>query len=280
MRSKVYLLFSWVVTFLLSWKLAACPCGCGSISPLYLSPGEKARWQLSVLGEVSPSSKVQRSRYALSAASYLYSSLSSSLYVPVIHNRSSRQNYVGLGDPSLSLRWTLFQGNHTAWSPQVQLASSVKAPIAKSMQDKDLGENKIKAAGNGYVEATPQIDLWFHHGNYSAGLSQGLVHSFDRPERPKVRGKVYLSQASLGYTFWGKGQLVSQWEREEKEADMDRQTKKGGPSKVKYSSGLTGNLKVGDRKTMALSFTTPLEYLSTSGVSKEKKLVLSFIQSV
>ncbi len=265
----------------LSWSSYGCPCGCGSIAPLYLDPGQRAKWQFSALGEINPySTKQSTTRYSLSGAAYIHGPLSSSIHLPIVHNQNVKQNDVTLGDPSLSLRWNLVEGNHTFWSPQVQVSGSVKAPLAKSMGDLEK-ENKWKAAGNGYFELTPQVDLWFHQGKYSAGFSQGFVYSVDKPERKNIRGNVYLSQASLGYSLFGAGQLVGLFEREEKEVDIDRQTKERvGDSKVKYSSGLTGNLRVGNRKTLAVSWITPLEFLSSLSVAKERKLIFSFIQSV
>ena len=262
--------FAWVLTAVLQ----ACPCGCGSVFPLSLYPGETWKYRIGLSrqffqdyvhadGTVGQdiSSPATTDTVQLSVARALRENLSVFMSLPIERNsHPDARSHGGISDPSIGVRWTLnpYQAAQV-YRPQVALHMAYKQKIANSLDDASEAEVPyLGVHSNGWNEIIPGVDLLFHWNAWSLSGSQAFIL---RPMKVKLAGEDTVSYRSgLGnrsilsaaYTFYGYGQLSGGLEREYF-ARSSQDGRKLPDSQVKrYAAFLTSQVRVGTRQTVEM----------------------------
>ena len=287
-------------SILFSTVLCACPCGCGAVGPLILSPGEQWKFKLGFSkdynrnlidqdGEVGfDDGPSQTDKYSFGIANSIDQRLSLSAqwnYERNFHQEVG-SNY-SFGDPSVGLRYTFFSPTaHEYYLPTMQAHLSYKHATAKGLLENASQAHALDIHGNSFSEFLPGIDAWFTHINWTMGL--GAAGIWRRPvkvqdeqsTRVHEKGMAIKTQFSLAYTYFGTGQVLFSAEREEKGKDKIAGQEVAKSESLRHTLDITTNIRVGMQKTLALSLQRSGYDFGSRNTARKEAFSMSYLQTI
>lgn len=283
-----------------SASMLACPCGCGAVGPLVLSPGETWKFKVGLTKDynrnlIDQSGNVglddgpsQTDKYSFGLANSLSERLAVSGQWSYERNfHASVGSHYSFGDPSVGLRYTFFApGAFEFFMPTLQFHLTYKHANAKGLLESADREHAIDIHGNSFSEVLPGVDAWFTRLNWTFGL--GLAGVFRRPVNVQdeegtslhEKGSALKTQFSLSYTYFGTGQVLVAIEREEKDQDRRAGEKIANSESLRHSLDLTTNLRVGIQKTLAMSVQRSGYDLGNRNTARKEAFSLSYLQTI
>ncbi|NRA44484.1 MAG: hypothetical protein HRU09_05960 [Oligoflexales bacterium] len=292
--------FILIGVFLFSSVLNACPCGCGAVGPLILSPGEAWKFKLGFSKDYNrklidtngrpgfDDGPRHTDKYSFGLAKSVDERLSLSGQWNYERNyHPDAKDHYSFGDPSVGLRYTFFStGAFDHLLPTLQAHLSYKHATAKGLLENSEQPHSLDIHGNSYSEILPGLDAWFTHLNWTMGL--GVAGIFRRPIKVKdeqstqtrEKGAAIKSQFSLSYTYFGTGQVLASLEREEKGQDKVDRRGVANSGSLRHTLDLTTNIRVGMMKTLALSLQRSGYYLETRNTSRKEAFSVSYLQAI
>lgn len=276
------LFLSWV---LISAPGLACPCGCGSHSPLELTEVDQYKYRLSSSREFAPKA-YRASGQASSDAIGLLSTdtievsgvyalstyLATSLQLGIKRNTGDKNSKYGLSDPTLGLAWSFYEKNFSTIEMRLKSTLSLKAPLASS----DLSD-ELSSFSNGHWEGAMGMQALFSYFNWTCIVGDKVILRDSRGSlEPGLINKLSLS---LAYTFIGQGQVMVGTEQELRRPDAESGVR-SGETFGRYGHNFLWSLqkRVGDRKNLELAGSHPLPVQKNS--IAYHNVSLSFSQTV
>lgn len=263
-----------VVVFVVESILWACPCGCGAVGPLILSPGESYRTSFGVEREyhqdqVMANGKLGRDDspkhsyvYSIGFGAAINDRLTLSLSVPYgVNQFPGMRNDHAVRDPSVGVRYQAYEpaGEHNHWIPQVQVHATYKYALSKGIIEEQSRRHSMDIHGNGLSELVPGVDLWFNHGSWLWGLGHTLIikRSYEyfegQEKKERIPGKELNQLITVGYTFFGKGQILASLQQNLKQKDQSQGKPLKDSDGLNHIWGFTFNKRVGIQKTLGFT---------------------------
>lgn len=293
-----FLLFIGLLLF--SDNSSSCPCGCGAVGPLIISPGEKYKIQvglsrlnnrnrLDINGNIGFDDGPQfTDQFKLGIAAGINDRLSVSAQGAIERNfHRETGSDLSPTDPNFGIRYTMYQpGLNFRFLPTVQIFGVYKHSFSKGLLEAADKDHQLDIHGNSISEYGPGIDLWFTHANVTFGLGSSTVFSravlLENLSRQQLLEKELMlkSNISVSYTFFGKGQFIVSLGREVKDQDkIDSELIHGSESKS-HSISLTTNIRTGFRKTLSFNYLNSGSVLSNKNVPKRETLSVDYIHII
>ena len=204
-----------------AWACASCSSGTGD--PLVLYPNERfkiyvgANYSLDRAmlhpdgtvgggwGAQSQQSLILSAGAAINLRSFL------TVTLPYVRNVANDASAMGLGDPSLGMRYTLLQQHFdNPWVPQVQGVAGLRVGLGRAkVPGVVLRMDELDRFGQGSTEARLGFDVWWGMAPLKVGAASFLLYPFAMEQ---VSGEVTRSGAtwralvSLGHDVgdWGR----------------------------------------------------------------------------
>ncbi len=202
---------------------ACASCGSGGDAPLVLYPNEtvKAYFALTrqddfsvvdgagVRGaEIGPQTK--QTAVAAVGATFLTDGFAT-LTLPRVENARDGRSDSGVGDPLLSVHWTIVQPSMLSpKKPQVQVFAAHKKAVGRSVYEAE-DVSWLDVFGGGFDESRVGADLWWGSSTVKAGIAATVLsphaREIDGVERRPGRGA--RATATVGYAFGELGKVVA-----------------------------------------------------------------------
>lgn len=191
-------------------------CGSGGDDPLILYPNERHKvfvglGSMGGFRNIGPSGEILTAggptrRYTTTMAiGHSFSPRSfATLTVPYIRNVRDGETRAGMGDPSLSARYTLLMPSIVdPWIPQVQVFGGYRTGSARSLRNTEDPKTLLDVMGTGFAEGRGGVDLWY--GQFATLF--GLAHIVSYPlaqvyEQVSYQpGLAHRSTLTVGYRW-------------------------------------------------------------------------------
>ena len=286
--------------FLYASILSACPCGCGAVGPLILSPGEAWKFKIGFSKDYNrdlidgkgrlglDDGPSQTDKYSFGLANSVNERLTWSGQWNYERNfHADAGSHYSFGDPSVGLRYTFFApGAFEHYLPTLQAHLSYKHAMAKGLLENAEEDHALDIHGNSFSEVLPGIDAWYTYLYWTFGA--GATGIIRRPVNVKdeqstklhEKGKALKSQLSVAYTFFGTGQILASVEREEKEQDKVSGIDIKNSGSLRHTVDLTANLRVGMRKTLSFNLQRSGYYLGARNSARKEAFSMSYLQTI
>ncbi len=125
------------------------------------------------------------------------------------------------------------------------------------------------------------MEAIFHLNQWSVGITDQVIWR-DAQKIDSVSkqfGLINKLSLSAGYTWFGLGQMIFGVEQE-----IRGQNKQGGQwtggDRIDHKLRATGNIRVGDRKTVSVTYSQLLPFLSNVNTMSYNTLGVSYIQAI
>lgn len=283
---RVYKFFFATLLFLVNLASSACPCGCGALTPLALSPDESWKFNTSLTYERDKSiikangkngfddgpSSAQNLSFGIAKAITTELAFTINTTIQINYHKDAGRD-LSFGDPNIGIMWTAWTPSFIdPFIPKVQIYSSIKPAIAKSLDDISVKNHSLDIHGNGYHEFMPGISLWFDMHTWVYGFSSELVMRLPKEVTIEETNEKITKTPSLGlnlkfkagYTFLGRGQILLGFERKSLGKITINQKSIDNSEQINHSLSITANFRLAHKKMLALS------YLKSGGMFKEK----------
>lgn len=262
--------------------LHACPCGCGSASPLLLSHGEQFKFKQGLSKEFSHAWVDEDGSFGKSNKGSIYTldtgfafkltnKLSTSLTLPLKYDGRYGKKEKGLGEPSVGLRYFLLdQYLGSEIRSEVYLLGSVKYPYSEALDS------------NGYWELSPGLEALFYFNEWNIGISERVVWRDSKVVNQNTRapGLINRIKISAGYTWFGVGQVMLGLEQELRGQDKFDNEYQECTERTEHKIHLTLNGRVGERKTISLTYSQLAPFLPNKNTSSYNTIGINYIHSV
>lgn len=276
------LLAAFLCAFLASPLALSCPCGCGSSDFLYLEMGESFKYRIAYSQELSPryydrsgksyelaGDTKEIETVGVTAVFALKEELSLGMQLDLKKNIGKEETAYGVGDPSLHLLGSILEKDLLdTFHLSLKSGFSMKFPMGVSRSQPSSG---LSIFSSGHWELSPNLSASLQYMNWTFLLKEIVslrVHKSDDVSPD------FVNRLSLGanYTFFGRGQLGVSWDEELRWQEMS-----SGRGLTRYTHKLKWNLtaRVGDRKSLGLSYTHPVFAQKNAPVYKEVSLSFS-----
>lgn len=290
-----------VILIALPSSLMACPCGCGSLSPMSLSPNETYKYQFSASNQLNMRNfDYQNQRVSnvdspdaiynlnLAMARAVNSSTAITIQIPIEMNQSynSNQSDASIADPTLGIRYLAFNNEEGIGPiPSIAIQTSIKMALAKSPFDEVKKPDTIDVHSNGHYEIGLGCEaLWQIGDHVELLLGQNFIHRVERQQEfgPRLRtiapGLSWQTQTQLAYTWIGTGQVGVGTQhtitgREKRDDRLIDETKK-----ALHSFTMNAGIRVGVMQNITLSYQTPIAFVKQSGLQRDQ-VSLSFTKA-
>ena len=204
-----------------AWACASCSSGTGD--PLVLYPNERfkiyvgANYSLDRVmlhpdgtagggyGAQSQQALILSAGAAINLRSFL------TVTVPYVRNVAADQAAMGLGDPSLGMRYTLMQQHFdNPWIPQLQGVAGLRVGLGRAkVPGVVLRVDELDRFGQGSNEARLGLDVWWGMAPLKVGAASFLLYPFamEQVSQEVTRaGVTWRALVSLGHDVgaWGR----------------------------------------------------------------------------
>lgn len=300
-RYKSFLSLSLLFCLLLIHNGAlGCPCGCGAAGPLILNSGEVRKFQLGWTRESNHGFIMQNGHpgyddgpeesdiLSMAMVAAIREDASVSFQLPFRRNyHSEAGSHHSVGDPTLGLRYTLFEPDVTehGW-PVVQVHGSYKHALARGVIEKSEFPHRLDIHGNGVSELVPGVDFLFSHGPWSGGIGLALLFKRNFLAVSADGSETLISYVpgdreslSFGYTLFGRGQLQLLAEREAGRGIMEDGRHVPDSDSLKHSLGISANLRIAHQKTLNLIFRESGYVLTHKNAPRTFMMTVAYIQA-
>ncbi len=291
-----------LLALVLTAMLHACPCGCGSVFPLSLYPGETWKYRVGLSRQffqdyVDADGHVGKDETSpqltdtlqLSTAVALRDNLSAFISLPIERNaHADARSHGGISDPSIGARWVVnpYQAAQ-AYVPQVGLHATYKQKVANSLDDDSEPEMPyLGIHSNGWNEFISGADLLFHWQAWSLNVGESVIW---RPMKTKgtAEGESVSYRSGLGtrttlsgaYTFYGYGQLSGGIEREYFARNSLNGTKLPDSQVSRYATFISAQARVGLRKTIEMGLRRSGFDLRNANTPRYTSVTVGYAQS-
>jgi len=195
---------------------ACASCGSGGDDPLILYPNERHKVFVGMgstggFRNVGPEGEILTAggptrRYTTTVAmGHSFSPRSfATITLPFVRNLRDGDSRTGMGDPSLSARYTVVMPSIVdPWTPQVQVVGGYRAGSARSLRNTEEPKTLLDVLGSGFAEARSGVDLWYGQFATLFGLahvvSYPVAHVYDKVTYQP--GLAQRSTITLGYRW-------------------------------------------------------------------------------
>ena len=262
--------------------LQACPCGCGSSSPLLLSHGERLKFQLGLQKEFSHAYVDRNSQFSQPKRESIYTLntsfalkltdlISVSMTLPFKYDGRPHVKKEGLGEPSLGVRMFALEAMLSpALRAELYALTTVKYPYANALD------------ANGRWELSPAVEAVFHLNQWSVGIFEQVIwrNAKQVNNMRQQFGLINKLSVSAAYTWFGVGQVMLGLEQEVRGQNKLNQEWIENSDRIDHKLRLTANLRVGDQKTISMTYSQLIPLLSNINTMSYNTLGLSYIQAI
>jgi len=195
---------------------ACASCGSGGDDPLILYPNEHHKVFVGVgsmggFRNIGPSGELLTAggptrRYTTTLAlGHSFSPRSfATMTIPYIRNVRDGDSRAGMGDPSLSARYTVVMPSIVdPWIPQVQVLGGYRAGAARSLRNTEDPKTLLDVLGSGFAEARSGIDVWYGQWSTLFGLAHIVSYPFSQVYDSVTYqpGLTHRSTVTVGYRW-------------------------------------------------------------------------------
>ncbi len=211
---------------------ACASCSSGTGDPLILYPNERFKIYIggnysldrtmlhpdgTVGGGYGPKSQ-QSLILSAGAAINLRSFLT--VTVPYVRNVADGEAAMGLGDPSLGMRYTLVQQHFdNPWVPQVQAVAGLRVGLGRAkVPGVALREDELDRFGQGSSEARLGFDVWWGIAPLKVGAASFLLYPFAMEQATgemTQAGATWRALLSVGHDIGAWGRLLVAFVRDD-----------------------------------------------------------------
>lgn len=276
----------------MSLIVAACAsCGSGGDAPLVLYPNETVKAYLGLSrqddfsvvdgdgargSEMGPESKA--TVVAAFGATFLTDGFAT-LTVPRVENARDGRSASGIGDPLLSVHWTVVPSSMLApEKPQLQVFLARKQAVGKSVYEAE-DESWLDVFGGGFDESRVGADLWWGSSTMKAGLATTLLYpharEIDGVERRPGRGA--RATATVGYGFGDRGKVIAGTMIERRGKRAAAAASIDGSETADNAVFIGGDVKVTAMQSMRLTLSRSAAYGLNRNASSARGVTLAWL---
>lgn len=203
------------------------------------------------------------------------------LTMPLVRNATASESAWGLGDLSLSGRWTVWPADFDApWIPQVQLLAGYRNAIGRSAFESSRFDG-LDQFGQGVDEVRTGVDLWLGMFAWKLGAAAEVLVPFGRANAlgewlrnaPIVRALV-----SAGYGWDGWGRVMASLIRDQQGSVSLDGRKLPDSSKTVHSLSLAADAQVSEQDVLRVSVAR-LAAFASANVNQATSVSLAYMHA-